>query len=501
MDSLSNLIDGFGTALTPMNLVWVFVGALLGTAVGVLPGLGSAMAVALLLPVTFTLDPTAALIMFAGVYFGGLFGDSISGILMNTPGNSTAIAGTFEGHRMAKNGRAPQALATSAIGAFIGGIVATTLVVFFAPTLADLATNFGPAEYLALAVFAFIATSAVVSDSALKGLTALLIGLTLAVIGIDGPSGASRFTFEVPALFDGIHIVVITVAMLALGEVIHIASKIGRPEDRSLIKSQGRPWLSKAEFRDALPAWLRGTAFGVPFGVIPAGGAEVPSFLAYGTERRLDRKREKPMFGKGAIRGVAGPEAAGNSTAGTAMGALLALGLPTSATAAILLAAFQQYGMQPGPLLFERSGDIVWALLASLFVAMVVLLILNLPFAPLWAQLLKIPKNYLYAGISVFAALGVYASSASIVDLIFMLGLGIVGFMMRRYEIPLAPVLIAVILGPLAEESLRRALAVSEGDPSILVGSAITIVLYALMIIAVVFSIVSKVRARKTADF
>ncbi|OZF51857.1 tripartite tricarboxylate transporter permease [Rhodococcus sp. 14-1411-2a] len=501
MDSLSNLIDGFGTALTPMNLVWVFVGALLGTAVGVLPGLGSAMAVALLLPVTFTLDPTAALIMFAGVYFGGLFGDSISGILMNTPGNSTAIAGTFEGHRMAKNGRAPQALATSAIGAFIGGIVATTLVVFFAPTLAALATNFGPAEYLALAVFAFIATSAVVSDSALKGLTALLIGLTLAVIGIDGPSGASRFTFEVPALFDGIHIVVITVAMLALGEVIHIASKIGRPEDRSLIKSQGRPWLSKAEFRDALPAWMRGTAFGVPFGVIPAGGAEVPSFLAYGTERRLDRKREKPMFGKGAIRGVAGPEAAGNSTAGTAMGALLALGLPTSATAAIMLAAFQQYGMQPGPLLFERSGDIVWALLASLFVAMIVLLILNLPFAPLWAQLLKIPKNYLYAGISVFAALGVYASSASIVDLIFMLGLGIVGFMMRRYEIPLAPVLIAVILGPLAEESLRRALAVSEGDPSILISSGITIVLYALMVIAVVFSIVSKVRARKTADF
>ncbi|AYJ48414.1 tripartite tricarboxylate transporter permease [Rhodococcus sp. P1Y] len=501
MDSLSNLIDGFGTALTPMNLVWVLVGAILGTAVGVLPGLGSAMAVALLLPVTFTLDPTAALIMFAGVYFGGLFGDSIAGILMNTPGNSTAIAGTFEGHRMAKNGRAPQALATSAIGAFIGGIVATTLVVFFAPTLASLATNFGPAEYFALAVFAFIATSAVVSDSALKGLTALLIGLTLAVIGIDGPSGASRFTFEVPAMFDGIHIVVITVAMLALGEVIHVASKIGRPEDNSLIKSEGRPFLSRAEFREALPAWLRGTAFGVPFGVIPAGGAEVPSFLAYGTERRLDRRSKNPMFGKGAIKGVAGPEAAGNATAGTAMGALLALGLPTSATAAILLAAFQQYGMQPGPLLFDRSGDIVWALLASLFVAMIVLLILNLPFAPLWAKLLKIPKNYLYAGISVFAALGVYATSASIVDLMFMLGLGILGFMMRRYGIPLAPVLIAVILGPLAEDSLRRALAVSEGDLSILVSSTITIVLYALITLAIVFTIVSKIRARSKVDF
>ena len=380
-------------------------------------------------------------------------------------------------------------------------MIATTLVVFFAPTLASLATNFGPAEYFALAVFAFIATSAVVSDSALKGLTALLIGLTLAVIGIDGPSGASRFTFDVPAMFDGIHIVVITVAMLALGEVIHIASRIGRPEDNSLINSGGRPWLSKPEFREALPAWLRGTAFGVPFGVIPAGGAEVPSFLAYGTERRLDRRRKNPMFGKGAIRGVAGPEAAGNSTAGTAMGALLALGLPTSATAAILLAAFQQYGMQPGPLLFERSGDIVWALIASLFLAMIVLLILNLPFAPLWAQLLKIPKNYLYAGISVFAALGVYASSASIVDLMFMLGLGILGFMMRRYGIPLAPVLIAVILGPLAEDSLRRALAVSEGDPTILVGSAITVVLYSLMALAIVFTIVSKIRARAKVDF
>jgi len=289
--------------------------------------------------------------------------------------------------------------------------------------------------------------------------------------------------------------------MLALGEVIHVASKIGRPEDTSLIASEGRPFLSRAEFRDALPAWLRGTAFGVPFGVIPAGGAEVPSFLSYGAERRLDRNRKNPMFGKGAIRGVAGPEAAGNATAGTAMGALLALGLPTSATAAIMLAAFQQYGMQPGPLLFERSGDIVWALIASLFVAMVVLLILNLPFAPLWAKLLKIPKNYLYAGITVFAALGVYASSASIVDLMFMLGLGILGFMMRRYGIPLAPVLIAVILGPLAEDSLRRALAVSEGDPSILIGSGITVVLYTLLTIAIVFTIVSKVRSRAKADF
>ena len=500
MDQLMNLLGGFGDVLTPINLLYVLLGAVMGTAVGVLPGLGSAMAVALLLPLTFTLDPLAALIMFAGVYFGGLFGDSIAGILMNTPGNSTAIAGAFEGHRMAKAGRAPQALATSAIGAFTGGILATILVVFFAPTLAEMATKFGPGEYFALAVFAFVATSAVVSDSAIKGLATLAIGLAVATIGIDQVSGAQRFTFGVMELFDGVSIVVLTVALLALGEVIYVASRVGRPEDRSLIASKGRPFLSRAEFKEALPAWLRGTAFGVPFGVIPAGGAEVPTFLAYGTERKLDRRRPNPMFGKGAIRGVAGPEAAGNATAGTAMGALLALGLPTSATAAVLLAAFQQYGMQPGPLLFERSGPLVWALLASLFIGMIVLLILNLPFAPLWARLLNIPKPYLYAGISVLACFGVYASTGSLVDQMLLLGLGLLAFAMRRFDFPLAPVLIAVILGPLAESSLREAMNNSENNPLTLISTPITITLYILLVFAIVWSAVTKLRARRGED-
>jgi len=316
MDSLTGLLGGFADVLTPVNLIYVLVGALIGTAVGVLPGLGSAMAVALLLPITFTIDPLAALVMFAGIYFGGLFGDAIAGILMNTPGNSTAIAGSIEGHLMAKRGRGAQALATSAMGAFIGGMIATILVVFFAPSLADMATKFGPGEYFALALFAFLATSAVVSDSVLKGLAALLIGLVLAMIGTDQVSGSQRFTFGNVALFDGVSIVVITVAMLAVGEVIYVASRIGRPDDRSFTPSTGRPYLSLAEYREALPAWLRGTAFGVPFGVIPAGGAEVPTFLAYGVEKRLDRRRKFPQFGRGAIRGVAAPEAAGNATAG-----------------------------------------------------------------------------------------------------------------------------------------------------------------------------------------
>ncbi|MCC5784224.1 tripartite tricarboxylate transporter TctA [Kocuria sp. WN036] len=499
MDSLPLLLEGFAAALTPMNLLYVFFGAMLGTAVGVLPGLGSSMAVALLLPVTFTLDPTGAFIMFAGVYFGGLFGDSISGILLNTPGNSSAIASTFEGHKMALSGRAAQALATAAIGAFSGGLIATTLVAFGAPLMAEMATLFGPAEYFALAVFAFVAISAVVADSVLKGLAALLIGLAIAFVGIDAQSGASRFTLGIPQFFDGISIIVVTVGMLALGEVIYIASRRNHPTT-ALITTQGRPWLSLQEMRQAAPAWLRGTAYGLPFGVIPVGGSEIPTFLAYGTERRLDRRRRNPMFGRGAIQGVAAPEAAGNATAGTAMGALLTLGLPTSSTAAIMLAAFVQYGMQPGPLLFETNGDLVWTLLASLFIGLVVLLILNLPFAPLWAKLLVVPRQYLYAGIALFAALGVYASGGSLADVFLLIGIGLIGFLLRRYGLPLAPVLIAVVLGPLAETELRRTLAISEGDATALVSSGITITLYTLLAAAIIAIAIVRLRQRARVD-
>ncbi|GAA4774007.1 tripartite tricarboxylate transporter permease [Citricoccus nitrophenolicus] len=498
MDQLNLLMEGFGAALTPINLLWVLIGALLGTAVGVLPGLGSSMAVALLLPITFTLDPTAAFIMFAGVYFGGLFGDSTAGILLNTPGNSAAIAGSFEGHRMAKDGRAAKALATAAVGAFVGGLIATTLVVFFAPVLVKMATAFGPAEYFALAVFAFLAISSVVSESVVKGLGALAIGLVLAMVGVDGPSGTVRYTLGMPQLFDGISIVVITVGLLALGEVLHIAGRIHRDPDSDRIMTRGRARLERADVRKALPAWLRGTAFGVPFGIIPAGGAEVPTFLAYGTEKRLAKRRGDTEFGStGSIKGVAAPEAAGNATAGTAMGALLALGLPTSATAAIMLAAFQQYGMQPGPLLFERSGELVWTLLASLFIGLVVLVILNMQFAVLWAKLLLIPRHYLYAGITVLSMLGVYAISSATLDLWVLLAVGLLGFVMRRYQFPLAPVLIAVVLGPLAETELRRALTVAEGDASVLVSSPVTIILYTVLVLALAVSGLQHLRHRR----
>ena len=500
METLTLLGEGFAGALTWQNLLWVVLGCLLGTAVGVMPGLGSSMAVALLLPVTFALDPTAAFIMFSGVYFGGLFGDSTMGILMNTPGQASAIASTFEGHKMAQNGRAAQALATAAIGAFIGGIISCCLVVFLAPWLAEFSARFGPAEFFALALFAFMATSSVVTDSAVKGLLSLALGLGIAVIGIDSVTGIPRFTMGSAQLFDGISLVTVTVAILALGEVIFFACRERFRRRDQLLSTRGRAWLSKAEVKEAAPAWARGTAIGLPFGVIPAGGADIPTFLAYGLERKLDRKRKHPQFGKGAIRGLAAPEAAGNSTTGMAMGALLSLGLPISATAAIMLAAFRQYGLQPGPLLFERAPDLVWSLLASFFIAMIVLLIINLPFSMLWAKLLLIPQPYLYAGITVFCALGIYATSGKTFDLLMLLGIGVVGFLMRMNDYPLAPLIIGMVLGPLAETSLRDALISADGDASVLLDGPIVLTLYGLLALTLLLALRSKVTGRTRRD-
>ncbi|PZU48530.1 MAG: tripartite tricarboxylate transporter TctA [Arsenicicoccus sp.] len=496
MEQLGLLADGFAGVFTPMNLLWVVIGCLLGTAVGVLPGLGSSMAVALLLPMTFALDPTAAFILFAGVYFGGLFGDSTMAILLNTPGQASAIASTFEGHRMAKDGRAPQALATAAIGAFIGGMVASILVVFIAPALVELSAAFGPEEFFALALFAFIATSSVVSDNIAKGLASLVLGIGITLVGIDGISGMERFTLGATQLFDGISLVTVTVGILALGEVFYVASRARHEREDLGVRATGRPFLSRAELKEAAPAWARGTVIGLPFGVIPAGGAEVPTFLAYEAERRLDARSAKPKFGTGAIRGLAAPEAAGNATTGMAMGSLLALGLPVSATAAIMLVAFRQYGMQPGPLLFERNADLVWALLASFFLAMIVLLAINMPFARLWSKLLLIPKPQLYAGIAVFCGLGTYATSGAVFDLLLLLGIGVLGFFMRRFDYPLAPLMIGMVLGPLAEGSLRDALLASVGDPRILVSSPITIVIYALLVVVVGLAVRNAVRKR-----
>ena len=496
MDAFGQLLDGFATAATPMNLVFALVGVILGTAVGVLPGIGPAMTVALLLPITFGLPPTSSMIMFAGVYYGAMYGGSTTSILLNAPGESSSVMTAVEGNLMARKGRAAQALATAALGSFVAGTIATGLLVFVAPYVVQLAIRISPADYFALMVLAFGAVTLVLGSSRIRGLASLGIGLMIGLVGIDGSTGQDRLTFGVPQLLDGIDVVVVAVGLFALGETLWVAAHLRRKPVEVI--PVGRPWMGRDDWARSWKPWLRGTAIGFPFGAVPAGGAEIPTYLSYVTEKRLARRRDE--FGKGAIEGVAGPEAANNASAAGVLVPLLTLGLPTSATAAVLLAAFQQYGLQPGPLLFATESELVWALIASLFIGNLLLLVLNLPLAPAWARLLRIPRPYLYAGIMLFAMLGAYAASGSVVGLCILLAMGLLGLVMRRFGLPVVPAVIGVILGPLAELQLRRALQLSDGEVDTLVHSPLSIALYAVVGIALVAPLVIRVvRSRRPA--
>jgi putative tricarboxylic transport membrane protein len=465
VDTLAALAHGFGVAFAPINLLFAFLGAALGTAVGVLPGIGPALTVALLLPATYQLAPTGSFIMFAGIYYGAMYGGSTTSILINTPGESASIITALEGNRMARRGRGAAALATAAIGSFVAGTLGTVGLTFLAPVLVRVALSFGPAEYFALMVLAFTTVSAVLGGSRLRGAISLFLGLALGVIGIDTQTGQARYTLGIPALFDGVGVVLVVVGLFAVGETLYVASRYRAGTD--IIAIRGSVWMTREEWRRSWKPWLRGTALGFPIGALPAGGAEIPTFLSYLVEKRLAEKPEE--FGRGAIEGVAGPEAANNAAAAGVLAPLLTLGLPTSATAAILLAAFQGYGLQPGPLLFQNSPDLVWGLIASLYIGNLMLLVLNLPLAPIWVRLLMIPRPYLYGGILVFAVLGAYSATGSTADVVIMLVIGVVGYLMRVYDFPVAPVLVGMILGPLSEQQLRRALAISQGDPSVFV--------------------------------
>ncbi|GAA4888144.1 tripartite tricarboxylate transporter permease [Saccharopolyspora cebuensis] len=496
MESLSLLIEGFGTALSPMNLVWAALGVLLGTAIGVLPGIGPAMAVALLLPVTYALEPTAAFIMFAGIYFGGMFGGSTTSILLNTPGESAAVVAAIDGNPMARKGRGAQALAAAAIGHFVGAIVGITLLALLAPTVASLAVNIGAPDYLAIMVLAFIAVTSVLGKSRVRGFASLLIGLTIGLIGLDEMTGQQRLTFGVLHLADGVDVVIVAVGLFAIGESLWVAAHLRRTSGQAI--PVGRPWLGAADVKRAWKPWLRGPVIGFPFGAIPAGGAEIPTFLSYVAERRLSRHRDE--FGKGAIEGVAGPEATASASAAGTMVSMLTLGLPTTAVAAVMLAAFQQYGIQPGPLLFERESDLVWALIASMFIGSVLLLVLNLPLAPVWAKLLQIPRPYLYAGILFFASVGAYAVGGSALDLLLLFIIGLIGFAMRRYGLPVLPAIIAVILGPTAEQQMRRALQISNGELTGLVNTPFAITVYSVVALILLWPLLARLLPRRAAE-
>ncbi|MSO93714.1 MAG: tripartite tricarboxylate transporter permease [Rhodospirillales bacterium] len=493
METIDALLGGFAVALTWQNLLWALIGVTLGTAVGVLPGIGPALTVALLLPVTAKLASTSAFIMFAGIYYGAMYGGSTTSILLNTPGESASIITAVEGHLMARKGRGGSALATAAIGSFVAGTLATIALTFFAPLVVDLALQFGPAEYFALSVLAFITVTAVLGSSIARGLASLFLGLALGMVGIDMQTGQSRLAFGVPSLLDGIEVVVVAVGLFAVGETLYAASRYKYGADQ-IIPLKGSLWMTAEEWARSWKAWLRGTFIGFPIGAMPAGGAEIPTFLSYYVEKRLSKHPEE--FGKGAIEGVAGPEAANNASAAGVLVPLLSLGLPTSATAAILLAAFQQYGLQPGPLLFQNEPQLVWGLIASLYIGNVMLLVLNLPLVGVWVRLLTIPRPLLYAGILVFATLGTYGYRQSEFDLALLIGIGFLGFLMRRFDFPVAPVIIGLVLGPLSEQQFRRALAISQGDMTVFLTHPISALLLAVSVVALVAPAVWRWRKR-----
>ena len=431
------LLQGFSQALTAANLLWALAGVTLGTAVGVLPGIGPALTVAVLLPVTFALDPVSAFIMFGGIYYGAMYGGSTTSILLNTPGEAGAIATAIDGHAMAQQGRGSAALATAALGSFVAGTLATAALTLFAAPLASVALRFGPAEYFALIALAFTTVTSLLGASVVRGLFSLFLGLVLGLIGIDPLTGAARFSFGIPQLLDGIDVVILVIGLFAVGETMYQAWRGG---EQPSVRLQDFGGMSRDDWRRSWKPWLRGTAIGFPLGIVPCGGSEIPTFLSYTTEKRLSD--DPSRFGHGAIEGVAGPEAANNAAAAGVLVPLLTLGLPASATAAVLLTAFQQYGLQPGPLLF--------------------------------------------GGILVLASLGAYSLNRSMLDLGLLYVVGAVACAMRVYDVPLVPAVLGLVLGPLAEQHFRRAVAISEGDLTVFLTRPISAVLLgaALVILA-----------------
>ena len=483
MEVIDPLLQGFANALTPINLLWALVGVALGTAIGVLPGLGPALTIALLLPITAKVEATSAFILFAGIYYGAMYGGSTTSILINTPGESASIVTSLEGYQMARRGRAGAALATAAIGSFVAGTIGTIGITFLAAPVVAFALKFGPAEYFSLMVLCFVTVAAVLGNSALRGLTSLAFGVFLGMIGGEQLTAQMRFTFGITELWDGIGVIVVAVGLFAVGETLWLAAQ-PKHKAEEVLPISGSLLMTKEDFQRSWKAWFRGAFIGFPIGAMPAGGAEIPTFLSYWVEKKLSKKPEE--FGQGAIEGVAGPEAANNASAAGVLVPMLALGLPTSATAAIMMSAFQSYNITPGPQLLQTNGQLVWTLIASLYIGNVMLLILNLPLAGLWAKMLKIPAPLLYGGILVFATIGTYGISRSVVDLVLLYAIGGIGFFMRKFDFPTAPVIIGMILGPLAEINFRNAMTIGEGNPMVFLTKPLSATLLVIAVLAII---------------
>ncbi|CAN5653501.1 tripartite tricarboxylate transporter permease [soil metagenome] len=490
MDVLQSLMGGFSVAMTPTNLFVAFIGVLLGTIIGMLPGIGPINGIAILIPITFALglEPTSMLILFSGIYYGSQYGNSISTILLNVPGTASSVATALDGYEMSKQGRAGPALAISAIASFIGGTLSVVGLMLFAPLLAQWAIRFGPAEYFVLIVFTFSTLSALTGKHFAKGLIATAFGLMLAMIGLDPGTGIPRYTFGQLALYDGLDFVVVTIGFFAVSEVFMLIE--GSRYGQETMQKMGRVMISSKEFAASWWVMIRSSVLGFMVGVLPGAGATIASFLAYTVEQRLvDRKG---TFGSGDIRGVAAPEAANNASVSGALIPLLTLGVPGSGTTAVILGALLALNLTPGPLFIARNPELFWGLVASMYIGNVMLLILNLPLVGLFVKLLLVPRWILVPAVATISYVAVYAVNSSVFDLMLMTAFGVVGYAMRKMDFPVAPVILALVLGPLMEVNLRRALSLSNGDPSILVGSPLAIGLWVMVALSLVLPFITR---------
>ncbi|HEX7195794.1 MAG TPA: tripartite tricarboxylate transporter permease [Candidatus Limnocylindria bacterium] len=497
MELFDNLGLGLETALSLENLLFCFIGVVLGTAVGVLPGIGPTATVALLLPITFTLAPVTALIMLAGIYYGAQYGGSTTAILINLPGESSAAVTAIDGHEMARNGRAGPALATAAIGSFIAGSVATLVVALFAPPLARVALTFGSAEFFSLVVLGLIASIALARGSTIKALGMIVLGLVLATVGQDLYTATPRFTFGVPELFAGINFVSVAVGMFGVAEILR---NLEDEKTRELVtKKIADLWPTREDFRRIMAPIARGTVLGAALGILPGAGHVLASFGSYSIEKRLSKRKSE--FGRGAIEGVAGPESANNAAAQTSFIPLLTLGLPPHPVMALMIGAFIIHGIQPGPNVITNQPELFWGLIVSMWVGNLFLVLLNLPLIGIWVRMLTIPYKILFPTIIAFAAIGTFSIDLNVWDVFSIAFFGLLGYVLIKLGCEPAPLLLGFVLGPLLENHLRRALIISRGDPSIFINRPISAVLLALAVGALILAILPAIRKQREVVF
>ena len=500
MDLINNLILGFGVAFTLQNLLYAFVGAVLGTLIGVLPGLGPVATIAMLLPSIYALDATPALIMLAGIYYGAQYGGSTTAILINVPGESSSVVTAIDGYAMARKGRAGAALASAGLGSFFAGCVGTIIIAAFAPPLTELAFKFGPAEYFSLMVLGLIGAVVLASGSLVKAIAMIILGLLLGQINTDVISGVPRYSFDIPELTDGIGFVAIAMGVFGFGEII---ANLGMPAEHREVftKDVKGLWPTKQDFKDMTPAVLRGTALGSILGVLPGGGALLASFGAYTLEKKMPMKPGETEFGKGNIRGVAGPESANNAGAQTSFIPMLTLGIPPNAVMALMVGAMTIKGIQPGPQVMTSNPQLFWGLIASMWVGNLMLIILNLPLIGIWIKLLTVPYRFLFPAIMVFCAIGLYTLNNNAFDVYMGALFAVVGYVFYKLGCEPAPLILGFILGPMMEENLRRALLLSRGDATVFFTRPLSATLLALAVILVILVTAPAIKRRREEAF